>query len=205
MLQLIFSALLGYLLGSLSFSIILSRLRYQDDIRRHGSGNAGMTNTLRTYGKGAGAVVFVGDFLKGSLAVLLGQLIGGEAGGYLAGFFVVIGHLFPVFFGFRGGKGVATAAGMILMMDPPTLLVLLVPFVLIILLTRYMSLASITVAGLYPVVTVARMLLAGREPSQAAVGLIYSGIIGGLVIFMHRSNIGRLLRGEESKLGKKKS
>ena len=205
MLRLILSALMGYLLGSLSFSIILSRLRYQDDIRRHGSGNAGMTNTLRTYGKGAGAVVFVGDFLKGSLAVVLGQLIGGEMGGYLAGFFVVIGHLFPVFFGFRGGKGVATAAGMILLMDPPTLLVLLVPFVLIIVFTRYMSLASITVAALYPVVTLARMLLAGQETSMVLLGLLYSAVIGGLVIFMHRSNIKRLLRGEESKLGKKKN
>lgn len=205
MLQLVLSALVGYLLGSLSFSIILSRLRYQDDIRRHGSGNAGMTNTLRTYGKGAGAVVFVGDFLKGSLAVVLGHLIGGELGGYLAGFFVVIGHLFPVFFGFRGGKGVATAAGMILVMSPGTLLVLLVPFVLIIVLTRYMSLASITVAALYPVVTLGRMLLAGWEPSKILLGLVYSGVIGGLVIFMHRANIGRLLRGEESKLGKKKN
>ena len=149
--------------------------------------------------------MFVGDFLKGSLAVVLGHLIGGELGGYLAGFFVVIGHLFPVFFGFRGGKGVATAAGMILVMSPGTLLVLLVPFVLIIVLTRYMSLASITVAALYPVVTLGRMLLAGWEPSKILLGLVYSGVIGGLVIFMHRANIGRLLRGEESKLGKKKN
>ncbi|MCI8908556.1 MAG: hypothetical protein HFF12_08855 [Angelakisella sp.] len=99
----LFSVLCGYLLGSISFSIILSRLRYQDDIRRHGSGNAGMTNTLRTYGKLSAALVLAGDAAKGALAAWIGLELGGPMTMYMAGLFAVIGHMFPVFFGFRGG------------------------------------------------------------------------------------------------------
>ena len=109
------AVLLGYLLGSISFSIILSRLKYRDDIRRHGSGNAGMTNTLRTYGKLSAAIVLAGDFGKGFLAAWLGWQLGwSPLAAYLAGLAAVVGHMFPFYFGFRGGKGVATAAGVIL-------------------------------------------------------------------------------------------
>ena len=117
--KLLLSILLGYLLGSISFSIILSRLRYQDDIRRHGSGNAGMTNTLRTYGKLSAALVLLGDAAKGMLAAWLGGLLAGPEAAYLAGLFAVVGHMFPLYFGphapppprRRGGPGGCPCGG----------------------------------------------------------------------------------------------
>lgn len=205
---LVFAAVLAYLLGSVSFGVLTSKLLFQDDIRRHGSGNAGMTNALRTYGGGIAVVVFAGDFLKGSLAVWLGGLItgGSREGMLLAGVCVMLGHLFPLFFGFRGGKGVATAAGAILILNPVVLGILLVPFGLIILFTRYMSLASVTAGALFPLVTAGYLFFDYLYPASwdplwelgAAV------VMGGLVVFMHRANIKRLVAGTESKLGKKK-
>ncbi len=191
--------LLGYLLGSVSFSIILSRLKYRDDIRRHGSGNAGMTNTLRTYGKLSAVIVLAGDFGKGFLAAWLGWRLGGTPmAAYLAGLFAVIGHMFPLYFGFRGGKGVATAAGVILGTCVPVFLLLAGCFVAIIFFSRYVSLGSISVAAIYPV---ALVLLGGglQPPLLCALGM------AALVIWAHRSNIGRLLAGTENKLGQKKA
>lgn len=204
--KLILAAGIGYLLGSISFGIIISRLMHKDDIRHHGSGNAGMTNALRTYGGQTAVMVFIGDFLKGALAVWLGGLVaaGTPLGGLLAALFVVVGHLFPVFFGFRGGKGIATAAGAILVLNPLVLAILLVPFGLILLLTRYMSLASVTVAALFPFVMAAYQLLWMPTEAESWLPVIFAAIMGGLVIYMHRANIGRLLKGTESKLGQKK-
>ncbi|MEG1942487.1 MAG: glycerol-3-phosphate 1-O-acyltransferase PlsY [Angelakisella sp.] len=205
--RLFLAACMGYLLGSITFGIIMSRTLHKDDIRRHGSGNAGTTNALRTYGGRTAILVLAGDFLKGTLAVLLGGLIAGgdRRGALLAALFVVVGHLFPIFFGFRGGKGVATAAGAILMLNPMVLVILLVPFLLIIIFTRYMSLAAITVAVLFPIVTAVYMRLGGAITADGYFELAVSAVIGALVVFMHRANIGRLLKGTESKLGKKKA
>ena len=192
----------GYLLGSVSFSIILSRLRYRDDIRRHGSGNAGMTNTLRTYGKLSAVLVLIGDFGKGVLAAWLGWRLGGSAeAAYLAGLCAVLGHMFPLYFGFRGGKGVATAAGVILGTCPPVFAVLAVLFVGIIFFSRYVSLGSISVAAAYPVLMLVWIWgVSGclRVEMACAAGM------AGLVIWAHRSNIGRLLAGTENRLGQKK-
>ena len=195
--KILLAGALAYLMGSVSFGVLVSRLAYRDDIRRHGSGNAGMTNALRVYGGKTAAVVFAGDFLKGVLAVVLGTLIAGPEGRMLAAVAVVIGHLFPVFFGFKGGKGVATGAGAILALNPLALCILAVPFLLILATTRYMSLAAITVAALLPVVTAATLLLPpGRTmTTQGWWELITALVIGGLVVFMHRSNIGRLRAG----------
>ncbi|MEG2073345.1 MAG: glycerol-3-phosphate 1-O-acyltransferase PlsY [Angelakisella sp.] len=205
--RLFLAACMGYLLGSITFGIIMSRTLHKDDIRRHGSGNAGTTNALRTYGGRTAILVLAGDFLKGTLAVLLGGLIAGgdRRGALLAALFVVVGHLFPIFFGFRGGKGVATAAGAILMLNPMVLVILLIPFLLIIIFTRYMSLAAITVAVLFPIVTAVYMWLGGPITAGGYFELAVSAVIGALVVFMHRANIGRLLKGTESKLGKKKA
>ena len=193
--------LFGYLLGSISFSILLSRLKYRDDIRRHGSGNAGMTNTLRTYGKLSAVIVLAGDFGKGFLAAWLGWRLGGAAGAaYLAGLFAVIGHMFPIYFGFRGGKGVATAAGVILGTCQPVFLLLAAGFVAIIFFSRYVSLGSIFVAACYPI---ALFLLDIGMERFLGVEMLCSLGMAGLVIWAHRSNIGRLLAGTESKLGQK--
>ncbi len=200
------AGLAAYLLGSLNFGVIVSHLCYRDDIRRHGSGNAGTTNALRTYGKGAAAAVLVGDFLKGTAAVWLGCALTGQLlGGWLASLLVVLGHMFPVFFGFRGGKGVATAAGAILLLNPYILLGLLAVFVLIIACTRYVSLASVVVAGLFPVLTLAYGLAVKMAPQGIAVTAGFALAAGGLVIWKHRTNIQRLRAGTESRLGTKKA
>ena len=188
----------GYLLGSVSFSIILSRLKYQDDIRRHGSGNAGMTNTLRTYGKLSAVLVLIGDFGKGFLAAWLGWKLGGSAmAAYLAGFCAVVGHMFPLYFGFRGGKGVATAAGVILGTCPQVFVVLAVLFAGIIFFSRYVSLGSISVAAVYPLLM---LFWIWGIPGFLRVEMLCAAGMAGLVIWAHRSNIGRLLSGTENRL-----
>lgn len=196
--KLFLAGLVGYLLGSISFSIILSKVRYRDDIRRHGSGNAGMTNTLRTYGKGSAVLVLLGDAAKGALAGWLGLQLGGPAGMYLAGLLAVMGHMFPIFFGFRGGKGVATAAGFILLSCPLLCLLLAVVFLSVVFISRYVSLGSVTVAVLYPLGS-----LVFRDPSGVWQSALCPFLIAALVIWAHRSNIKRLLTGTENKLGKK--
>ena len=205
-LRYLFAVIIAYLLGSISFGIIISRLEHKDDIRKHGSGNAGMTNALRVYGKRTAAFVFVGDFLKGTLCVYLCSIITGSIiGAYLAGLFVILGHLFPVYFGFKGGKGVATAAGAILALDPIVLLMLAVPFVLILFTTYYMSLASITVAVLFPIFTAIRQFFWLKNPPEVCwITTIFAVVIGGLVIYMHRANIKRLCNGTENRLKAKK-
>lgn len=197
------AVLLGYLLGSISFSIILSRLKYRDDIRRHGSGNAGMTNTLRTYGKLSAAIVLAGDFGKGFLAAWLGWQLGwSPLAAYLAGLAAVVGHMFPFYFGFRGGKGVATAAGVILGTCQPVFLVLAGTFVAIIFFSRYVSLGSVLVAALYPL---AMIFLAWGPSGFLRPEMLCSLGMAALVIWAHRSNIQRLLAGTENRLGQKKN
>ena len=196
------AALAAYLLGSLNFGVIISRLRYGDDIRRHGSGNAGATNALRTYGKLAAVLVLAGDFLKGTFAVLLGSMIAGQLlGGWVASLLVILGHMFPAFFGFRGGKGVATAAGAILLLNPYSLAGLLAVFVVVTAATRYVSLASVLAAASFPLFTLAYGLRVGMTASGAALTTAFALTEGGLVIWKHRGNIRRLLDGTENRLG----
>ena len=143
----IFSSLIGYLIGSVNTSIIIGKLLYKADVRDYGSGNAGATNALRAFGKGAALAVIVGDLLKGILACLIGRYVFGEInpgsgiflGEYFAGFFAVIGHNWPVYFGFKGGKGVATSFAVILMFSPVAALICLGAFIVIVAITRYVS------------------------------------------------------------------
>lgn len=197
--KLLLPALIGYLLGSISFSIILSRLCYRDDIRRHGSGNAGMTNTLRTYGKPSAFLVLLGDAFKGFLSAYLGLLLAGPDGACAAGLFAVVGHMFPLYFGFRGGKGVATAAGVLLFTCPPVFAALAVVFLLVIFVSRYVSLGSVTVAVLYPLA----MLWIMGDDGLLIPPVLCPFLMAALVIWAHRSNIRRLLSGTENKLGQK--
>ncbi len=183
----------GYFLGSINSAIIVSKAKYNQDIRKFGSGNAGMTNMLRTYGKGAAGLTLLGDVLKTVIGCLVGLLLLGESGGYVAGFFCIIGHVFPIYYGFKGGKGVLALATMVCVLNWQTFLVLFTLFVLIVSCTKYISLGSVMCSLLYPIV-----LSKFAEPNIFAT--VVSMIVAILVTVMHRSNIKRLLEGEENKL-----
>ena len=193
------SIVVPYLLGSINPAIIFSRLFFNDDIREHGSGNAGTTNTLRTYGKRMAVLILLLDFLKAVIAVAVGYLILPHqlGGGAIAGIFVILGHTFPIYYGFRGGKGVACLAGVILMLSPISFAILLSLFIAIVSMTRFVSLGSIMCAMLWPVIHFA------FYPMQAWT-TIASIVIMIIVVVMHRENIKRLLAGKESKISFKK-
>lgn len=200
----------AYLLGGIDTGIIVSSRVYQDDVRTHGSGGAGMTNMLRTFGKKAAFVTALGDGLKGFAAVLLGRwffsLAAGAGapfcvplwGAYLASLCAVLGHWRPLFFGFRGGKGVMVAAGGIIALRPVFVPFLLAIFLAFFLPTRMVSLGSIMMAISYPIMTalysVFWLHLGGAD---LAVSIGVSALIGGLILYMHRANIGRIRAGTE--------
>lgn len=196
-------AIVPYLIGSINPAIIFSRIFFHDDIRSHGSGNAGATNTLRTYGKKMSIAVLCCDILKALISVGFGWLMMGHSfGGAIAGFFVILGHMFPIYYKFKGGKGVACAAAVVLMMSPLSFLFCFLVFVIIVVGTKFVSLASIIGIGLYPLFVSAFV----TPKRQGAIGL-FAVLIAVFVIFMHRANMKRLINGEESKisLGKKKN
>ncbi len=188
------TAVFAYLLGSLNSGVLISRLAFREDIRNYGSGNAGTTNMMRTYGKKFAVITLLGDVLKAAAAVWLGYLFSGYNGGFVAFFFCVVGHAYPVFFGFKGGKGVACTAAAILCLQPAVFLILLALFVLIVLFTRYISLGSVMCMMVFPLVLYRMM-----HPELNIISLVFSILASALVIFLHRSNIGRLWRGEENK------
>ena len=187
--------LIGYLLGNIQTAIIVSRAYYHDDVRNHGSGNAGSTNMVRVYGYGPGAITFAGDFTKAFLGVLLGQLVCGEVGGYLAGLFVVIGHCWPVFDGFRGGKGVASSYSIAIFTFPLGALGAILIGGLILLINKKMSIMSLTAMLLFFVAT-----LVFRLNDLPLV--ILAGLLTVVVFVRHTDNIQRLIHGEEQRLRK---
>ena len=198
----------AYLLGSINFAIIISGKKYKDDIRSHGSKNAGMTNMMRTYGKGAAALTLGGDALKAVLSCIIGYLVMGQFGAYAAGLFCMLGHVFPLYYGFKGGKGVVTAAATILMTDPIVFLILITLFVIMVAIWRYISLASVTCIGLYPLILNFTSELATRiatgEP-RTSIGIPFAVFMAVLIIGKHWQNIQRLREGTESKFSFKKS
>ncbi len=201
-------AVAAYLIGSINSSIIISRAVTGKDIRRSGSGNAGATNMLRTMGKKYAVITLIIDILKGVAAVLTARLLGGffDAASYypeyIAGVCVVLGHNFPVFFGFKGGKGVATSLGVVLVLDWRIGLIVLGSALLIMILTRYVSLGSIAAALIFIVLTAAQMF---ADNNMNIIKLICCIILSGLLIARHHANIARLMNGTENKLGSKKS
>lgn len=194
------TALAAYALGSLNFGIIISRLIYHDDIRNHGSANAGTSNMLRTYGKKAAIGTLLGDALKVVVAVFAGYLLVGKlmGGAYIAGLFAILGHVYPIYYKFKGGKGVVAAAITILMIDPTVFAVVLTVFVVVVAIWRYISLGAILAAAIYPLVTFA----SEGGPSPA---VLFAFLIAVFVVFLHRGNIQRLLDGSERKLSFKKN
>lgn len=208
-LSLIISSVLGYLIGSINTSIILSKAK-KNDIRNHGSGNAGATNTLRVMGKGAAALVLLGDALKAVVSILLAWLVatrlhqGAETiaySKYLAALFTVIGHNFPVFFGFKGGKGIITSVAVIFMTDWRIGIIVLLVGVLLIVLTRFVSVGSLSGCVLYPLFVFA--FNSGEPILYKEMQLVLAIILGLLGIFRHKNNIEKLLKGTESKIGEK--
>lgn len=193
MLMFLVCMVVGYLLGSINTAIIVSKKKYGADIRSFGSGNAGLTNMKRVYGWGAAGYTLLGDMAKQILSVGIGLCLGSVPGGYIAGMFCIAGHILPCWHKFKGGKGVLTAATMILLLDPVVFAVLLVIWFAVLLLTRYVSLASIVAAFAYPAAMYARYK--GAEPFS----LIFAVVIGLFVIYMHRSNIKRLFNNQESR------
>ena len=195
---------IAYLLGSINFAIIISGRKYKQDIREFGSKNAGMTNMMRTYGKKAAAFTLGGDALKAIVACCIGFLIFGRLGAYWAGLFCMIGHVFPIFYKFKGGKGVVTAAATVLITDWPTFIILFTIFVVMVAIWRYISLASITCMAFYPLVLnfISKLLLKNVAPFYI---LLPSIFMAALIIGKHWANIQRLRAGKESKFSFKKS
>ena len=227
---LIISAIISYLIGSLNSSIIMSRVLKKDDIRNSGSGNAGATNMVRTYGKAYGVLAFVLDFVKVILAYLIVWAIFSKVDGALfdkytyffkvvVGFFCFIGHIYPCFFGFKGGKGVTVCAAMICLLDWRMFVLGFVLFFAIVFITKYISFSSILFAIVYPVCTFilfdkeysfihhyirAKNSFGADEMKYRLAALAISIVFSTIVLIKHRDNIKRLLKGEENKIGSKK-
>ncbi len=187
----------SYFIGNFSSAYILGKIFKNKDIRSYGSGNAGATNALRVFGLKMGLIAFILDILKGLIAVNIGNLIFGYNGALIASIFVVVGHNWPLFLKFKGGKGIATSLGVMLYLHLPTALICIGIGVFIIYKTRYVSLGSVTAAALVPIVGAIL-----KRPFDKNF-LICVLILAGMALIRHRSNISRLINGEESKLGEK--
>lgn len=186
---------IGYLLGSIPFGILLTKLSGGPDLRTIGSGNIGATNVLRTGNKALAAATLVGDMLKGTAAVLVGwYLLGGLSAALVAGFGAFIGHLFPIWLQFRGGKGVATFLGIALGLKPFAGLIFILVWLGMAALTRFSSLAALVASAVTPIVLWIR--------GESAMALLMAGLAV-LLFIMHRENITRLRAGTEGKIGQK--
>lgn len=201
MLSYIIIIIIAYLLGNISTSYIVAKRLTGVDIRTQGSGNAGSTNVLRTLGKKAGAMTFLGDVLKGIMAVVIAQIIAKLAGvdvviaGYVAVVGVVSGHNWPAFLGFRGGKGVATSLGAMIAVNPIIALICFGIFLLIAATTKYVSLASVLGISISPIIMIF---------IQNKKGIFVTLFLAISVIYTHRENLKRLIKGTERKIGQNK-
>jgi len=189
-------AIAGYLLGCANGAILTSKIFYHDDVRKHGSGNAGLTNFYRTYGAKLVLCVIAIDMLKAVVAVELGgAILGGALGKYFMGFFCMLGHMFPAPYRFKGGKGILSSGTLLLCLDWRVALVSWGAFVVLVALTRYVSLGSVAAAALLPMTT----FFVYRGMPHFPWIMLLGTLIGGMVVWAHRANIGRLAHGTESK------
>lgn len=202
------TVLISYLIGSVNSAITICRIIKKDDIRKYGSGNAGLTNVLRVYGKGPATVTLLCDLAKGVIAVVLCRVLVTDVLhvtffdnrlfiGYVAGLFVMLGHIFPVFYKFHGGKGVLIAATTLIAIDPLTCLFSVLVFAIILAVTKYVSVGSICAAFSYPLFTIITQSLRNMTGvwQNAAMALV----IAFLITYMHKPNIKRLKAGTENK------
>ncbi len=190
-------AVASYLLGSFNSAIVVSRFLWEGDIRNYGSGNAGLTNAYRNMGGKKTLLVLFGDILKGLISVIIGGILLGDLGEIFAGLFVVLGHVYPIYFGFKGGKGVLTGATMLALFDWRIFLVAVIIFVLTVAISKYISLGSILAALSFPILT---MFMYDNLVIRAI-----SIFLGLAVVILHRANIKRLMNGNENKFVFKKN
>ncbi len=202
----------AYMLGSINSAILISKTIYHSDIRTKGSGNGGMTNMLRSFGLKAAGLTLLGDVLKTAVAVFIAGTVFGFAYThaisvqpycYLAGLFAVIGHIFPIYHKFKGGKGVLVTSAMALFLSPIPFAFLLVIFVLIVWMSKYVSLGSVTVAALYPVVMHGTFAFMFNMPMDGMIALT-TIILACLIVWCHRKNLERISNKTESKISFKK-
>ncbi|HZK33241.1 MAG TPA: glycerol-3-phosphate 1-O-acyltransferase PlsY [Tissierellaceae bacterium] len=187
--------LIGYIIGSFSPSYYFGKIFKKMDIRDYGSGNAGTTNALRVFGKKVGILTFIMDIVKGIIAVLIGRWILGFNGELLAAIFVVLGHNWPIFLDFKGGKGIATSFGVLLMIHWQIGLIAFIIFISVIVLTKYVSLGSISATLFAPLA----LIITNRgAPIKLHLTMIF---LAALAIYRHKDNIKRLLKGEENRIG----
>ena len=212
------AAVISYLLGSCNSAIITVKLMKHVDVRDYGSKNAGLTNTLRCFGKVCALFTLLGDMLKGVLAVLISRGIFSWLGigfgadndtrfiGYIAGIFAVIGHVFPIYYNFKGGKGILVSAAVLLAVDPLSFCIVIPFFAIVLAITRYVSVASISAAVIYPFVTFfTQYFRSSYTLAQASLNTVFVVITSIMLIYMHRTNIKRLKNGTENKFSFGKS
>ena len=194
MIKMLLVVVIGYFLGSISSGVLLSKAIMKKDIRTQGIGNAGTTNMLRIHGKGMALVTFLCDILKGVIAVYIGKwLVGGELGGVLGVLGAVLGHNYPIFFGFKGGKGIATSFGSLLFVYPIQALLAFSVFLILVFITHYVSVGSIVAAFTLPALVIL------TTPFDPIIWGIMA-FLGTMVIYRHKSNIVRLMQHKENKL-----
>ncbi len=214
--SLAFTVIFSYLFGSLNSAIIVCRLWKKKDIRDYGSNNAGLTNVLRVFGKGPAMATLLCDLAKGVIAVVVCRLVVHRAFdvvlfgdvkfiGYIAGIFVMLGHIFPIFYGFHGGKGVLIAATTLIAIDPLTCLFSVVVFAILLAVTKYVSVGSICAAVSYPLFTFINQQFLNSNSDAVLPNTLVAACIGVLIIYMHKPNIKRLINGTENKFGQKKN
>lgn len=203
------TAIASYLFGSFNSALIVCRLLKHDDIRNYGSKSAGLTNVLRVYGKLPALITLLCDLFKGVIAVVLARFVvtnilgvqffgDGLFIGYVAGVCVVLGHIFPLYYGFKGGKGVLTACTTMLAVDPVTTLLCLAVFIIIVSITKYVSLGSIVSMVFYPILTGITQLCRGYD--SVWINVLFAVLLAVLIIYKHKANIIRLKSHEENKL-----
>ena len=203
----VFCIAVSYLLGSVNFALVISKLFYHDDVRNHGSGNAGATNIGRSYGKKAAILTFLGDGLKGVISILIACLIFGHStsekyyiflvyASFLSAFFCIFGHVFPCFSHFRGGKGFATMSMCVIALNPFIALVLLCIYIPLVAMTRYISLGSVVIALFYPIILHSFDTITMRYGIPSLIAMM----IAALVTWAHRANLKRIMDRTERKI-----
>lgn len=191
MLAYIESAALGYIIGNIQFAVIFSYLLHRDDVRHHGSGNAGSTNMLRVYGKKDGIITFAGDLLKGVAGALIGRLLGGENCAYMGAVGVILGHCYPVFFGFHGGKGVASSLGAVFALNPLYGGIVSIVAAIVAIATKTISAASLSGTAAYLIIA----LIWGTKGNK-----LFAAALFILICIRHRENIARMIAGSEGRV-----